>query len=84
MENLKAFDYAQPTRDSLAGIYLEASDEVGSEQAGSAVTEPARQSVPQSAALFGLTLTADDRANAKLSNARPTAEPRDSTIRGAR
>jgi hypothetical protein len=67
----QVFDYDQPTRDSLAGIYVEASDEA-LEQAGGVDTSAGR-SVPQPAALFGLTLTADDSANAKQSNARPAS-----------
>ena len=62
--NTQVFDYDQPTRDSLAGIYVEASDEA-LEQAGGVDTGSARQSAPQPAALFGLTLTADDSANAR-------------------
>ena len=34
MANSQVFDYDQPTRDSLAGIYVEASDEVGDGIAG--------------------------------------------------
>ena len=68
MGNSQVFDYDQPTRDSLAGIYVEASDEA-LEQAGGVDTGSAGQSAPQAAALFGLTLTADDSANAKQSNA---------------
>lgn len=64
MGNSQAFDYDQPTRDSLAGIYVEASDEV-LKQAGGVDTGSARQSAPLPAALFGVTLTADDSANAK-------------------
>ena len=45
-------------RDSLTGIYVEASDEA-LEQAGGGDTGSAGESRPQPAALFGLTLTAD-------------------------
>jgi len=72
MGNSKVFDYDQPTRDSLAGIYVEASDEA-LQQAGGVDTGSAGQSAPQPAALFGLTLTVDDSANAKQSNARPAS-----------
>ena len=72
MGNSQVFDYDQPTRDSLAGIYVEASDEA-LEQAGGVDTGSAGQSAPQPVALFGLTLTADDSANAKQSNARPAS-----------
>ena len=68
MGNSQAFDYDQPTRDTLAGIYVEASDEA-LEQAGGVDTGSDGQSVPQPAALFGLTLTVDDSANAKPSQA---------------
>jgi hypothetical protein len=67
MENTQVFDYDQPTRDSLAGIYVEASDEA-LEQTGGVDSMVASQSAPQSAALFGLTLTADDSTNARDSN----------------
>ena len=70
MGNSQVFDYDQPTRDSLAGIYVEASDEA-LEQAGGADTGSAGQSAPQPAALFGLTLTVDDGVSAKQSNALP-------------
>jgi hypothetical protein len=72
MGNSQVFDYDQPTRDSLAGIYVEASDEA-LEQAGGVDIESADQSAQQAAALFGLTLTVDDGANAKQSNARPAS-----------
>ena len=72
MGNSQVFDYDRPTRDSLAGIYVEASDEA-LEQAGGVDTGSAGQSGSQPAALFGLTVTADDSANAKQSNARPAS-----------
>jgi hypothetical protein len=72
MGNSPVFDYDQPSRDSLAGIYVEASDEA-LEQAGSVDPGAAGQSAPQPTALFGLTLTTDDSANAKQSNARPAS-----------
>jgi hypothetical protein len=70
MGNSQIFDYDQPTRDTLAGIYVEASDEALAQATG---VDPgsAGQPAPQPAALFGLTLTADDSASAKQSNARP-------------
>ena len=63
MGNSQVFDYDQPTRDTLAGIYVEASDEA-LQPAGAIDTGSARQSAPQPAAIFGLTVTADDRAKA--------------------
>jgi hypothetical protein len=72
MPNSQVFDYDQPTRDSLAGIYVEATDgelaQGGSCEAGS----PGR-SAPQMAALFGLTVTVDDSANAMQSNGPPAS-----------
>ena len=70
--NRQVFDYDKPTRDSRVGIYVEASDEA-LEQEGGADNGSAGQSAPPRAALFGLTLTADDSANAKQSNARPAS-----------
>jgi hypothetical protein len=72
MGNSQVFDYDHPTRDSLAGIYVEASDETV-ELAGDVDTGSADQPAPQPAALFGVTLTADDSANAKRSNAHPAS-----------
>ncbi len=72
MRNSQVFDYDQPTRDSLAGLYVEASDEA-LEQAGRVDTASAGQLAPQPAALFGLTLSADDSANAKQSKAQPAS-----------
>jgi hypothetical protein len=69
MGNSKDFDYDQPTRDTLAGIYVEASDE-RLEPTGGVDTGSAAQLAPQAAALFGLTLTVDDRANAKQADGR--------------
>jgi hypothetical protein len=63
MGNSQGFDYDQATRDSLAGIYVEASDEA-LEQAADVDTGSADEPAPQPAALFGLTVTADDSANA--------------------
>ncbi len=72
MKQKLGFDYDQPTRDTLAGIYVEASDEA-LEQTGSAEMPSGGQSVPQQAALFGLTLDFDDSANAKQSDGRPVS-----------
>ncbi len=55
MANTQPFDYAQPTRDSLAGIYVEATDEPSAQASR---VEPAGAS--PSEALFGLTQTVDD------------------------
>ena len=74
MGNSPVFDYEQPTRDSLAGIYVEASDQV-LDQAGGVDPGTAGPLAPQPGALFGLTLTVDDSANAKQSNARPASRP---------
>jgi hypothetical protein len=67
MGNSKVFDYDQPTRDSLAGVYVEASDD-GSDRAGGIDTESAGQT-----ALFGLTVTVEDSANAEQSDTRPAS-----------
>jgi hypothetical protein len=72
MGNSKVLDYDLPTPDSLAGIYVEVSDE-GFGPARGVDTASAAPSAPQLGALFGLTLTADDSANAKQSNARPAS-----------
>jgi hypothetical protein len=67
MGNSQVFDYDQPTRDSLAGIYVEASDEA-LEPGDGVDNGSGSQSTLQPAALFGLTVTADDSANPKRSN----------------
>jgi hypothetical protein len=54
MGNSQVFDYNHPTCDSLAGIYIEATDEP-LEQTGGVDPGSASTSVPQPAALFGLT-----------------------------
>ena len=64
MGNSPLFDYEQPTRDTLAGIYVEVSDEP-SEQAGGVDHGSSGQAGLQLAALFGLTLTVDDSPIAK-------------------
>ena len=69
MGNSQVFDYDQPTCDSLAGIYVEASGEA-LEQTSNVDTGSVGQSAPQAVTLFGLTLTADDSANVKQSDVR--------------
>jgi hypothetical protein len=71
MENSHVFDYDQPTPDTLAGIYVEASDDP-LEEAARVASGAAGQTEPGSAALFGVTLTVDDCANANPSNAQPS------------
>jgi hypothetical protein len=73
MGDLQVFAYDRPSRDTLAGIYVEASDEAV-EQPGAIDTEPASQPSLPAAALFGLTLTAADSTNAKQSNAQPGSQ----------
>jgi hypothetical protein len=59
MKNSQDFDYDRPTRESLAGIYIEASDEA-LDQPGILIRGDVGSSALQPAALFGLTVTADD------------------------
>jgi hypothetical protein len=66
MGNSQVFDYEQPTRDTLAGIYVEACDEAF-DQKDDVDTGSAGRSLPHLTALFGLTLTVDDRASASAS-----------------
>ena len=66
MGNSQVFDYNQPSRDTLAGIYVEWNDEGGGEAPSRVMSEA------QSVALFGLTLTFDDRANSKQSAQPPS------------
>jgi hypothetical protein len=70
MENSKIFNYDQPTRDTLSGIYVEATDEA-LDQEVSLDSGSARQLALQSVALFGLTQTVDETA--KDSNVQPAS-----------
>ena len=72
MGNSPVFDYNQPTRVTLAGIFVEASDKA-LEQTGGAENGSPDQIAPHPAALFGVTVTADDRANAKQANGLPAS-----------
>ncbi len=70
MENSRVFDYDQPSRDTLAGIYVEATDEALSQE--SCVDScSAHQLALQAIALFGLTQTVDETA--KDSNVQPAS-----------
>jgi hypothetical protein len=62
MKNPQIFDYDRPARDTLAGIYVETSDEVLG-QAGCA--DSAGHALPLQAELFGVTVTVDDSVNTK-------------------
>ena len=65
MRNSQGFDYKQPTRDALAGIYVEVSDSAAENPAA----EPNMSPVPpQVDTLFGLTVTVDDENTAERSN----------------
>jgi len=57
----KGLDYHQPTRDSLAGIYLEVSDSGAENPAAEWNADRLATVVPgEMEKLFGLTLTVDD------------------------
>jgi hypothetical protein len=67
MGNSQVFDYNYPSRDALAGIYVEWNDEGDGESPAKVMSEA------QSLSLFGLTLTFDDRANSEQS-AQPSSD----------
>ena len=71
MGNSQVFDYDQPTHDTLAGVYVEASDEV-LPQGAVVDAGSGSKSAPAKAELFGLTLTANDIENGKPFDGRPT------------
>jgi hypothetical protein len=71
MENARIFDYEHATCDTLAGIYVEASDETA-EQASGVASRRADPLTPQPVALFGLTVTADDSATVEQATGQPT------------
>jgi len=62
MQDPPKFDYDQPSRDTLAGIYVEACDSAET----SPIELPGEQKKPLAFAplelLFGITVTVDDRA----------------------
>ena len=63
MQSWQRFDYDRPTRDTLAGIYVEACDEPAREVAPIATTirpERVDPSLRRLEELFGLTITVDD------------------------
>jgi hypothetical protein len=62
MQNSQPFDYERPSRDTLAGVYVEASDEVISEVGSVDVRQPvpAGQVLPRREDLFGVTVAVDD------------------------
>ena len=63
MQSSQHFDYNRPTRDTLAGIYVEACDEPVEEVAPvDATIRPERvgESKRRLEELFGLTMTVDD------------------------
>jgi hypothetical protein len=63
MRTVQRFDYALPTCATLAGIHVEASDQIAVASAkidGGAMMTPTVQALPRREDLFGLTLTVDD------------------------
>jgi hypothetical protein len=71
MRNSPAFDYDQPSRDALAGIYVEVCDPIAGDVADkdTAMQVPCdTQAPPQPEELFGLTLTVDDGMPAEQTN----------------
>jgi hypothetical protein len=63
MRTGQEFDYALPTCATLAGIYVEASDQIAAGSAnivGGAQMTPITHALPRREDLFGLTLTVDD------------------------
>jgi hypothetical protein len=68
MRDLRDFDYDQATPDALAGIYVEACDNVDghvADQDTSVRVPRVIQAPPRPEELFGLTLTVDDGVTAE-------------------
>jgi hypothetical protein len=60
MRNPQAFDYNQPSRDALAGIYVEVSDGHPDTRGAELSASQEKPAVAQVEQLFGLTLSVDD------------------------
>jgi hypothetical protein len=70
MRNGQAFNYSQPTCDTLAGVYVETSDQVvvdGEAVGGDVQVAPVIQAEPRPEDLFGFTLSVDDSIAAEQS-----------------
>jgi hypothetical protein len=74
MENLQAFDYDQPSRATLARIYLEVSDATAEGAAAGANTASGEAVLPtQRERLVGITVTVDDGQRAERPGQTPPA-----------
>jgi hypothetical protein len=72
MQNPPGFDYNQPSRDTLAGIYVEGSDSAAAHPAAEMPAGQGGQVTPdQTERLFGVTLTVDDENPADRPNRTP-------------
>ena len=70
MRNSNEFDYDEPSRDTLAGIYVEVTDSIDEDVAGSGTAgQPATPvPAPRPEDLYGFTLSVDDRMAAERSS----------------
>jgi hypothetical protein len=60
MHNSHGFDYNQPSRDALAGIYVEVRDSVPRTPVAELPASQEKPVIDQVEQLFGLTISADD------------------------
>jgi hypothetical protein len=68
MGNTAQFDYCQPTRDALIGIYVEVSD---AENPAAGSTTPTTTEIPHHQKLFGVSVTVEDENTAEESGRTP-------------
>ena len=67
---MQKFDYNQPTRDTLAGILVEASDSASGKSVspGTTMQQSVGQAPPRREDLFGFTVTVDDNSTTEKSS----------------
>ena len=64
MDKSQQFDFSQPSRDTLFGIYVEASDLATTPVAETPIGEAGKTSLCQVEQLFGITMTVSDENTA--------------------
>jgi hypothetical protein len=72
MHNPHGFDYNQPNRDALTGIYVEVSDSVSGTPAAKLPASQEKPVIAQVEQLFGLTISVNDDTAERPSRTRQT------------